>query len=164
MPEIAQAALLKYKSRMGAEARNVSVWCVISAQCLYHRACITNFPQLSHSISSYRGGTAMFHASCGACLILLATYYAVSGNRSFFDHVNDKMSVCTCLNDSLYGSGRWKKCSILCCSRSPLTQRVCSRFDVCGISLGGVSVKRRAGGYANFGRRTLQKQVLWGRV
>ena len=77
VPEIAQA-LLKDKSRMGAEVRNVSVWCAICAKCLCHRACITT----SHSISCCRGGTAMFHASCGACLILLATYHAVSGRSA----------------------------------------------------------------------------------
>ena len=41
-----------------------------------------------------------------------------------------------------------------------MTQRLSSSFDVCGIWLGGVSVKRRAWSYANFGRRTLQKKVL----
>ena len=42
-----------------------------------------------------------FMNTTGARLILLATHNAVSRNRSSIDHVNDKTSVCTSLNDSL---------------------------------------------------------------
>ena len=42
-----------------------------------------------------------FMKTAGPCLILLATYFAVSGKSSFIDLVNDKTSRCTALNDSL---------------------------------------------------------------
>ena len=110
---------------MGAAVRNVNVWCVPCAHSLCHRACLTT----SHRLPTASHAVGWHDASCGACLILLATCYAVSGNRSFIDHVNDKTPVCTPLNDSLSSSGRLKRCSTQCRSRFPLTQRVC-RLEV----------------------------------
>ena len=49
--EIAQALFFQHTSRMSADVRNVNVWCVICAQCLCHRACITT----SQNISCCRG-------------------------------------------------------------------------------------------------------------
>ena len=85
-----------------------------------------------------------FMDTTNTCLSLLATYDAVSGSPGFFDQVDDETSVQTALNDSLKSSARSKRCSIQCRSRCPLTQRGSSNFDVCGIWLGGVFVKRRA--------------------
>ena len=134
VPEIAHS-LLKDKSRLGAQVRTVSVWCVFCAQCLCQIACITT----SHSLrtASHAVGVAR---PCSTLLSVLVSFcwphtMLCPETVGFFDHVNDKTSVCTCLHDSLWSSKRLKRCSIQCRSRSPLTQRVCSRFDVCGIRL-----------------------------
>ena len=93
VPKIAQA-LLKDKSRVGAEVRNVSVWCAICAQCLCHRACMTtsqSLPRASHAIKVAQPRPTLF-----AVPRRMACPETV-----FFDRVKDKTSVCTCLNDSL---------------------------------------------------------------